>query len=229
MSLELGSKQGGIMDNNMLKTNVESKILWELGVNADGVIVEADEGIVTLSGTVPSFYEKIRIENVVKKLWGVKGVANEIFVDIDIHLKRNDKELTEAAVSAIEWDISLPKDVVKISVSRGVITLTGEVDFDFQKTRAYDDVHSLYGVVNVVNAITLKSPITVDSKTIEKEIEREFQRSAVLHAHKIKVRTEGKKVYLSGAINSWFEYNEAQQAALTVPGVLEVQNDLYIQ
>ncbi len=217
------------MDNNKLKSDVKSKILWEPGIDGDGVIVEVDDGIVTLSGTVPSFFQKICIENVVKKMWGVKAVVNEVSVDIATHLKRNDKEIAEAAVNALGWDIALPKDAIKISVAKGVVTLTGEVRFDFQRTRAFNDVNSLYGVMNVINAITLRSSTSVDSKVIEKEIEREFQRSAVLHAHKINVKTEGKKVYLSGPVSSWFEYKEANDAAFTVPGVIEVQNDLYIQ
>lgn len=225
----LKNEEEKIMNNKELKAEVKNKILWEPGIEGEGVIVEVDDGIVTLSGPVPSFYQKVCIDNIVKKMWGVKAVVNELSVDIATHLKRNDKEIADAAVSALEWDISLPKDAIKVSVARGVITLSGEVNFDFQRTRAYNDTSSLYGVTNVINAITLKAPASVDSKVIEKEIEREFQRSAVLHAHKINVKTSGKKVYLSGPVSSWFEYKEANDAAFSVPGVTEVQNDLDIQ
>ncbi len=81
----------------------------------------------------------------------------------------------------------------------------------------------------MLNAISLKASADVDSKIIEKEIEREFQRNAILHAHKINVKTTGKRVCLSGPVSSWFEYKEAKDAAFSVPGVTEVQNDLYIQ
>lgn len=217
------------MDNAQLKLEIRNKISWEIGIDEKGIIVDVDNGIVTLSGTVSSFFNKVRVENAVKKILGVRGIVNQISIDIAKHLKRNDKEIAEAAVKAIQSDASLPKDAITVTVEKGTITLNGEVGFDFQRMKAYDNVHSLYGVVNVINALTLKAPIILNAKDIEKQIEREFQRNAVLHAHKITVRVDGKKVYLSGPISSWFEYKEASDAAFSVPGVTDVQNDLRIQ
>ncbi len=214
------------MDKHKLKDNIEAKLSSNIWIEDGGVIVDVDCGIVTLSGTVPSYFAKIHAVDVVKKVWGVKGVVNELQVDLATHLKRNDKEIASAAIDALMWDIAIPPNTIKVAVEKGVVTLSGEVAFDSQRTRAYDDVRSLYGVVDVENAITLKPIPALDAKAVEKEIEREFQRNAALHAHKIKVRIEGDKVYLSGAVSSWFEYKEANNAAFAVPGVSEVQNDL---
>jgi osmotically-inducible protein OsmY len=152
--------------------------------------------------------------------------VNELRVNLSTHLKRNDQEIAQAAVTALEWDIAIPTDTIKVVVENAIVTLSGEVAFDSQRTRAYNDVRSLYGVENVINAITLKPTPQIIVQDVEKQIEREFQRNAALHAHKIKVRIEGKRVCLSGSVSSWFEYKEANDAAFAVPGVQEVQNDL---
>ncbi len=217
------------MDNDKLKDYVKSMLSLDIWIEEGGIIVDVDEGIVTLSGIVPSYFGKIHATEVVKKILGVKGVVNELQVDLATHLKRNDKEIAESAITSLEWDIALPADAIKVSVEKGIVTLSGEVDFNSQRARAYDDIRSLYGVVDVENAITLKFPPILDVKDVQKEIERDFQRNAALHAHKIKIKIEGKKVYLSGSVSSWFEYNEATRAAFSVSGVQEVQNDLIIE
>ena len=214
------------MDNNKLKDYVQNKLLLDIWVDEKGVIVNVEDGIVTLSGTVSSYFGKIHAADVVKKVWGVKGVVNELRVNLSTHLKRNDQAIAQAAVTALEWDIAIPTDTIKVVVEDAIVTLSGEVAFNTQRTRAYNDVRSLYGVENVINAITLKPSPTFDVQDVKKQIEREFQRNAALHAHKIKVRVEGKKVCLSGPVSSWFEYKEANDAAFAVPGVQDVQNDL---
>lgn len=176
------------MDNTKLKEYVQNKLSLDIWIEEGGVIIDVDDGIVTLSGTVPSYFGKIHATDVVKKMLGVKGVVNELQVDLATNLKRNDKQIAEAAVDALEWDMALPTDAIKVSVEKGIVTLSGEVDFDSQRARAYDDIRSLYGVVNVENAIMLKPFSTLNVKDVQKEIERDFQRNAALHAHKIKVR-----------------------------------------
>jgi osmotically-inducible protein OsmY len=217
------------MDDYMLKDNIETKLLFDIWVEDKGIIVEVDNGIITLSGTVPNYFGKIHAADVVKKVRGVKGVVNELQVNLSTHLKRNDKEITKAAIEALAWDIAIPQDAIKIVVEKGVVTLSGEVDSDSQRVRAYEDVRSLFGVEDVENNITLKPVPALDIKTIEKEIAREFQRNAALHSHKIKISIEGQKIYLSGSVSSWFEYKEATNAAFSVPGVKEVQNNLVIE
>ena len=214
------------MDNNKLKDYVQNKLLLDIWVEEKGVNVNVEDGIVTLSGTVPSYFGKIHAADVVKKIWGVKGVVNELRVNLSTHLKRNDQAIAQAAVTALEWDVAIPTDTIKVVVENAIVTLSGEVAFDSQRTRAYNDVRSLYGVENVINAITLKLTPQINVQDVEKQIERDFQRNAALHAHKIKVKIEGKRVCLSGSVSSWFEYKEANDAAFAVPGVQEVQNDL---
>ncbi len=217
------------MDNNKLKNDIENKLLLDIWVEDGGVIVDVDEGIVTLSGSVPNYFAKIHAVDVVKKIWGVKGVVNELQVNLSTHLQRNDKEIAKAAVDVIEWDVALPADAIKVTVDKGIVTLSGQVDFDSQRVKSYENVRSLYGVKGVENIITLKPSPIINVKAVEKEIEREFQRNAALHAHKIKIKIEDKKVYLSGVVSSWFEYKEANNAAFAVPGIQEVQNDLTIE
>lgn len=148
---------------------------------------------------------------------------------LSTHLKRNDKEITKAALKALAWNTAIPQGAIKVVMEKEVVTLSGEVDSDSQRVRADEDLRSLFGVEDVENNITLKPVPTLNIQAIEKEIAREFQRNAALRAHKIKINIEGQTVYLSGSVSSWFEYKGATSAAFSVPGMQEAQNDLVIE
>ncbi len=214
------------MTNDTLKTNVHNKLAFEPGLNSNTINVSIENGIVTLSGTVRTFFEKKLAERAVQNVRGVKGVVEELKVDFGSTTQRSDKEIAEAAVRTLEWDVVIPKDKIQVTVENGEIRLTGEVTQQYQKEKAYHDVRSLYGVKNIFNYIEIKS--SVSSQEISKEIMREFQRNAVLDAKNVQVQTEGSRVILKGKVRSWAEFSEAKKAAWSVPGVTEVKEELSI-
>ena len=214
------------MINDTLKTNVHNKLAFEPGLNSNNINISIEHGIVTLSGTVRTFFEKKLAERAVQNVRGIKGVVEELKVDFGASPQRSDKEIAEAAVRTLEWDVVIPKDKIQFTVENGEIRLTGEVTQQYQKEKAYHDVRSLYGVKNIFNYIEIKS--SVSSQEISKEIMREFQRNAVLDAKNVQVQTEGSRVILKGKVRSWAEFSEAKKAAWSVPGVTEVKEELSI-
>jgi osmotically-inducible protein OsmY len=210
------------MINDTLKTNVHNKLAFEPGLNSNNINMSVENGIVTLSGTVRTFFEKKLAEKAVQNVRGVKGVLEELRAST----QRSDKEIAEAAIRTLEWDVVIPKDKIQVTVENGEIRLTGEVAQQYQKEKAYHDVRSLYGVKNIFNHIEIKS--SVSSQEISKKIMREFQRNAVLDAKNVQVQTEGSRVVLKGKVRSWAEFSEAKKAAWSVPGVTEVKEELSI-
>ena len=122
----------------------------------------------------------------------------------------------------------MPHDRVKVQVQNGLVTLSGEVDWWYQKNAAENAVRHLMGVVSVSNGITIKpesKPLDVDVKD---NIESAFQRNAVLDARRITVETRGGKVILRGSVHSWAEREQVQWAAWAAPGVSEVESHITI-
>jgi osmotically-inducible protein OsmY len=153
-------------------------------------------------------------------------VAGEIKVRFPGSFKRTDEDIAGAAVYALEWNVSVPHDRVKVSVQDGRLTLSGQVDWWYQKDAAIDAVQKLMGVVGVNNYITVKpvaKPLNVKAK-----IEGAFQRNAMLDARRIRVETRGSKILLSGSVRTWGERQEAQSIACAAPGVSEVENKITI-
>jgi len=216
--------------DSFIKTDIQDALMSEPGLKSHNIILHVENGIVTLTGSVENYYEKFLAEKVIKSVRGVKGVVEELQVKLGESLQRSDEEIAKAAIRALEWDSSLPSDKIKIVVERGVVTLSGEVEWQYQRDRAYQNIKYLYGVKNVINTIFLKSPVSIKPEQVSKRILSEFQRSATMDARNIRVDTQGNKVTLKGAVRSWAEYEEARHAAWSVPGVTELDSSqLYIK
>lgn len=208
-----------------LKQDVTEEIRWEPTVTSTDIDVTAENGVVTLSGTVPYFAEKWAAERAAQRVEGVKAIAEEIEVNLFGEHKRNDADVAKAVVSALRWHVWVPKEI-QATVEDGWVTLTGTTHWGFQRTSAESAIRFLSGVKGVTNSITLKP--SVEPTAVKDSIEKALKRNAEVDAEKVKVAADGGSVTLSGSVRSWDERTEIESAAWGTPGVTGVENTLTV-
>jgi osmotically-inducible protein OsmY len=214
------------MTDKDLKQHVQSALDFEPSLDATDVGVSVDEGVVTLRGNVASYAEKMTAERVALRVYGVKGIANDVAVHIAGPFERTDTEIAQAALHALKWNTLLPADRVTVTVANGWLTLKGMLDWQYQKDVAARAVRDLTGVKGITNSIKVQARVeTVD---VRDKIEAAFKRSAEIDARRVNVNTTDGTVILSGNVHSWAERQEAERAAWAVPGVTQVEDRLAI-
>lgn len=209
-----------------LQEQVLEELDWEPSVNAAEIGVTVKDGIVTLSGYVKSYADKRAAEEAVQRVSGVKAVAEEIEVRLPGLSKRVDADIAKAAVDAIRWHVYLPEDKLKVKVEDGIVTLDGNVEWQFQKEKAVDAVRHLTGVRGVVNLIKVHPRIT--SGDIRSRIRKSMERTAMEDSESVTVSVYGSEVVLSGDVRTWKEREDAVRSAWSAPGVTKVVNNIKI-
>ena len=210
-----------------LKSDVLSELEYEPGVKVEDIGVSVKDGIVTLNGAVSGYAEKLAAERAVKRVAGVRGLAEDLTVEVPESARRTDSEIAAAALAAIGRVSTVPEGSIKVMVRQGSLTLEGTVDGWHQKTAAEEAVRHLAGVRGVPNFVKLKpGPVPLNVKGA---IEAAFQRHALLDARQLQVETEGGKVVLRGDVRSFMERDEAERAASAAPGVTAVENRIVIR
>jgi len=214
-----------------LQRDVMTELKWEPIIHAAELGVSVKDGVVTLTGYVDSYSKKWAAERAVKRVAGVKAVAEEIKITPAASYRRADEDIARSVTNTLDWNVWVPPDRVKVMVQDGWITLSGDVDGYYQKERAEDAVRHLVGVLGVTNSITINPPVpTVKVLEVKNGIEDALKRNArlLLDAEKIRVEVSGSKVILHGSVGSWADYEEAEYAAYCAPGVSEVENRLAV-
>lgn len=211
----------------ILQQNVVDELAWRPDLNSAHIGVVADNGIVTLSGYVSSYSEKGAAADAVKHVAGVRGVAEKLEVRLPgAAAGYDDDEIAKRALNSLAWDTLIPSDGIQVTVENGVVTLSGEVPWQFQRTEAEEDVRKLLGVVGVSNNIRLKDqPQPADLKS---RIESALARSANLDARSIQVDVSGGTVTLEGTVDSWSARDLAEDAVWAAPGVRDVRDNLSV-
>ena len=213
--------------DDQLQQDVIDELIWEPRVDATHVGVRVEDGVVLLTGYVPSYPKKRAAEEAALRVRGVRAVADEMEVRLPGGLRRADAAVARAAADALAWDVHVPDEALHVEVEAGVVTLTGEVPWDYQRRRAVAAVGRLAGVRRVVNLISVRPQVAPAG--VEGKIERAFARTAHEAGGGLRVEADGGEVVLRGTVASPAERRAAARAAWSAPGVTRVRDELEVQ
>jgi osmotically-inducible protein OsmY len=212
-------------DDEQLRRDVLAELEYDPSIDARKIGVAVEDGIVTLTGEVSTFAEKWNAERAVERVEGVRGIVNRI--EVKIVGDYSDTDIAREAADALRWNLMVPPGKVIPKVENGYITLTGEVNYDFQRRAAEKAVRYIPGVKGVINLITIKPK--VEPREIKEKIEEALKRMATVDAGNIQVEVQGSEIVLRGTVRSWAERHEAEKAAWSAPGVTSVKNYITVR
>ena len=212
--------------NDELVADVTDELFWDPKVDSEAIAISADDGKVTLRGTVGSFHEKREARKATERVYGVTSVQNDLQVRLLNDDKRADADLRGDVLQALMLDSLVPK-TIDAKVSDGFVTLTGSTDWQYQRDEAEYIASNIAGAFDVINEIEINHP-KPDAGDVKDSIKKAFKRNASLDAGDLDVATSNGSVTLRGTVRSWSEHDEAVDAAWAAPGVTAVYDDLSV-
>ena len=212
-----------------IQEDVIAELKFDPRVQANEIGVAVRDGIVILTGQVDSLQEKWAAEEAARRVLGVVAVVNDIEIHLPGKSERSDADIAAAAVRALQWDASVSTENIKVTVSHGWVTLTGEVAWRYQRDDAERAIRRLTGVRGITNEITVRQRPMPSPDDLRERIEQALVRSAEADAERIHVEVQGDKVILTGTVRAWAEKVEADRVAWSIPGVREVDNRIKVQ
>lgn len=214
------------MSDRALKQAVEDELKWEPSIDAEHIGVTAEDGVVTLTGHVGSYAEKVTAEKAARRVKGVRAIAQEIEIRFPNDRKTSDDQIARRALDIIAWDSTIPKDKVQVKVEGGFVTLSGEVDWHYQRSDAEYAVRKLEGIKSISNEIKVKP--RVQASDVKQRIENALKRNAEWEASSIKVSVVNGRVTLDGKVKALYERDLAERTAWSAPGVISVEDHISI-
>jgi osmotically-inducible protein OsmY len=214
------------MSDRTLKQAVEDELKWEPSIDAEHIGVTAEDGVVTLTGHVGSYSEKFTAEKAAKRVKGVRAIAQEIEIRFPNDKKTSDDQIAKRALDIIAWDSTIPEDKVQVKVQGGFVTLSGQVDWHYQRADAEYAVRKLAGIKGLSNEILIKP--RAQASDVKQLIETALKRNAEWEAGSIKVSVLNGRVTLDGKVKAWYERDLAERTAWSAPGVISVEDHINI-
>lgn len=212
--------------DSQLQRDVLDELEWEPSIDQADIGVAVTDGVVTLSGFVKSYPQKMAAEKATRRVAGVKAIAEEIKVRFASDPKTADHEIAKRILDMFSWNVSIPDDKIAVKVEHGWVTLSGTVDWYYQSDEARKVAGKVNGVVGVSNLIELRKLPT--SGDVKDRIVAAFKRNADLDAASVTVFTDGGKVTLGGKVRAWNERQIAERAAWAAPGVSRVEDNIVV-
>ncbi len=215
------------MKEAQLRQDIIDEFEFDPSFDGEHIGVAVDRNVVTLSGHVNSYAEKLAAIAAARRVKGVHAIAENIEVRYPYQSKTSDDQIAQRACDLLKWDVLVPKNSVDVLVHDGFVTLSGTVDWQYQRSAAEDDIRKLSGIVCVTNMIKIKPRL--DASDIRTKIEAALKRHAEVEADAIRVTVQnGNKVLLEGHVDNWDERNKVENAAWSTPGVASVDDRLTI-
>jgi osmotically-inducible protein OsmY len=225
-AIKVPNARGHIMNDLTLRRLILDELEFLPNIDAAAIGVTIEEGVVALTGHVRTYAEKMAAERAVKRIKGVRAVAEEIEVRVSSELALDDSAIASRCLDVIRWNTGIPDEQIRIKVQQGWVTLEGNVEWQYQKEAAFKAIQKLAGVTGLTNLLMVAPEIV--SEDIKTLIEQALARNSELNADRIRISVTGDLVRLEGYVHRWLERKAVEHAAWAVAGVKTVENHVLI-